>query len=137
MNLPLFGIGWQNAYFASVPVPCINRDQFNIWQSVRLVPFLHLFVLHLLALMPLAVLLHFLIGWLCTWTLLREYESHGVQQNRETAPSLQTASVTMRLSFSSDCAVYLHLFKFFCFMLPMNAMIMHPVMDPSQKRKMT
>jgi len=72
MNLPLFRIGWQNAYSASVPVPRINRDQFNIWQSVRLVLVLHLFVLHLLALMPHAIFLHFLIGWLRTWTLLKE-----------------------------------------------------------------
>jgi len=99
MNLSLFRIGWPNARSASVPVPCINRDQFSIWQSAHLVLVFHLFVVHLLALMPLAVSLHFLISWSRTWTLLREYVSHGAQEIRETAPSLQTASVTMHSSF--------------------------------------
>jgi hypothetical protein len=135
MNLPLFRLGWQNAHSASVPVPRINLDQLSIWQSICLVLVLHLFVAHLLTLMPPASLLHFLIGWPRTWMLWRGYESHGAQQIRETASSPQTASVTMHSSFSPDCVVYLHLFKFFCFILPTSAMIMRPVVDPPPRKK--
>jgi hypothetical protein len=130
VNLPVFRIGWQNARSASAPVPCIDRDQFSIGQCVHPVPVLHLFVVHLLAFMPVAGSLYFLIGWPRTWTLLREYISHGAQQTCETVPSLQSASVTMRSSFTSDCLVYLHLSKVFCFILRANAMITHPAMNP-------
>ena len=128
---------WQNAHPVSVQVPCINRDQISIFQSIHLVLVLHLFVLRLFALMPLASLLCLLIGWLHTWTQLREYESHGAEQTCETAPSLQTTSTTMCSSFSSGYVAHLHLFKPFCIILPTNAMITHPVMDPPHSKKLT
>jgi hypothetical protein len=135
MNLPLFRIGWQNAYSASVPVPRINRDQFNIWQSVRLVLVLHLFVLHLLALMPHAIFLHFLIGWLRTWTLLKENTNltvHGKTVRLRPRWRLHQSPCAYHLVQTVRfICIYL---SFFCFILPMNATIMHPVMDPSQKK---
>jgi len=57
---------------------------------------------------------HFLIfdfkpsGWLYTLIQLGEYESHSTEQKWEAARSLQTMSVTMRLTFSSNHMVYLH-----------------------------
>lgn len=47
-----------------------------------------------------------LFGWLNSWTLQRQYESHSTEQNWEATHFLQSTSVTMHLPFSADHVVY-------------------------------
>ena len=52
-------------------------------------------------------------GWLRSWTLPGEHESHGAKQNCEAAGSLQTTSRPVCSPFISDNVVYLHLLLYF------------------------
>ena len=71
-------------------------------------------------------------GWLYTWTLQGEYESHGEEQSWEAGRSWYTRAVTVCSPLSSDHLAYLNIIRFF--VLPINTTMTQPI---EEEKKLT